>query len=114
MGKYYMLVARPHTLTGDSDAAQGQLGSGGGLAKERVAREGQGRLGGYRMLVAYRPEDRAVVPVRLRQERAGQHRTRRSGLAAGDREPLGLNHGDARVRARTATLPVCFKRSSCL
>ena len=27
---------------------------GGGLIKQRVAREGQGRSGGYRMLVAYR------------------------------------------------------------
>jgi hypothetical protein len=33
---------------------------GGGLIKQRVAREGQGRSGGYRMLVAYRAEGRAV------------------------------------------------------
>ena len=33
---------------------------GGGLTKQRVAREGQGRSGGYRMLVAYRARDRAV------------------------------------------------------
>lgn len=33
---------------------------GGGLIKQRVAREGQGRSGGYRMLVAYRAERRAV------------------------------------------------------
>lgn len=33
---------------------------GSGLIKQRVAREGQGRSGGYRMLVAYRTEDRAV------------------------------------------------------
>ena len=33
---------------------------GGGLIKQRVAREGQGRSGGYRMLVAYRGRDRAV------------------------------------------------------
>ena len=32
----------------------------GGLIKQRVAREGQGRSGGYRMLVAYRVQDRAV------------------------------------------------------
>ena len=31
-----------------------------GLIKQRVAREGQGRSGGYRMLVAYRAEGRAV------------------------------------------------------
>ena len=33
---------------------------GGGIVKQRVAREGQGRSGGYRMLVAYRAGERAI------------------------------------------------------
>lgn len=33
---------------------------GGGIIKQRVARAGQGRSGGYRMLVAYRAGNRAV------------------------------------------------------
>jgi hypothetical protein len=33
---------------------------GGGLIKQRVARKGQGRSGGYRMMIAYRVKDRAV------------------------------------------------------
>ena len=33
---------------------------GGGLIKQRVARRGQGRSGGYRMLVAYRIRERAL------------------------------------------------------
>lgn len=33
---------------------------GGGLIKQRVAREGRGRSGGYRMMVAYRTHGRAV------------------------------------------------------
>jgi len=33
---------------------------GGGLIKQRVARPGQGRSGGYRMMVAYRTKDRAI------------------------------------------------------
>ena len=33
---------------------------GGGLIKQRVARQGQGRSGGYRMIVASRAKDRAV------------------------------------------------------
>ena len=33
---------------------------GGGLIKQRVARKGQGRSGGYRMVVGYRTKDRAV------------------------------------------------------
>jgi hypothetical protein len=33
---------------------------GGGLIKQRVARRGQGRSGGFRLIVAYRHGDRAV------------------------------------------------------
>lgn len=33
---------------------------GGGVIKQRVARTGQGRSGGYRFLIAYRSGDRAV------------------------------------------------------
>lgn len=33
---------------------------GGGLIKQRVARPGKGRSGGYRVIVAYRANDRAV------------------------------------------------------
>jgi hypothetical protein len=33
---------------------------GGGLIKQRVARPGQGRSGGFRTLIAYRSETRAV------------------------------------------------------
>ncbi len=33
---------------------------GGGIIKQRVARTGQGRSGGYRLLIAYRSGDRAV------------------------------------------------------
>jgi len=33
---------------------------GGGLIKQRVARKGQGRSGGYRMIVGYRVKDRAL------------------------------------------------------
>lgn len=36
---------------------------GGGLIKQRVARPGQGRSGGYRLLMAFRPTDRAVFIV---------------------------------------------------
>ena len=33
---------------------------GGGIIKQRVGRSGQGRSGGYRMLIAYRASTRAV------------------------------------------------------
>ena len=33
---------------------------GGGIIKQRVARPGQGRSGGYRVLIAYRPKTRSV------------------------------------------------------
>lgn len=33
---------------------------GGGLIKQRVARQGEGRSGGYRTIIAYRANERAV------------------------------------------------------
>ena len=33
---------------------------GGGLIKQRVARQGRGRSGGYRMIIGYRAKNRAV------------------------------------------------------
>ena len=33
---------------------------GGGLMKQRVARPGEGKSGGYRVFIAYREQDRAV------------------------------------------------------
>ena len=43
-------------------ADRGQIDAdlGGGIIKQRVARAGQGRSGGHRMLVAYRASGRAV------------------------------------------------------
>ena len=45
-----------------SRAARGLIDAdlGGGLIKQRVARRGRGRSGGYRMLIAYRVKERAV------------------------------------------------------
>jgi hypothetical protein len=43
-------------------AARGLIDAdlGGGLIKQRVARRGRGRSGGYRMIIAYRVKERAV------------------------------------------------------
>jgi hypothetical protein len=43
-------------------AGRGQVDAdlGGGVIKQRVARAGQGRSGGYRTLIAYRSKSRAV------------------------------------------------------
>ncbi len=46
-------IARAETGLIDADL-------GGGLIKQRVARRGQGRSGGYRVIVAYRVKQRAV------------------------------------------------------
>lgn len=45
-----------------SRAARGLVDAdlGGGLIKQRVARQGRGRSGGYRTIIAYRVKDRAV------------------------------------------------------
>ncbi len=43
-------------------AEQGMVDAdlGGGVIKQRIARSGQGRAGGYRVLIAYRAADLAV------------------------------------------------------
>lgn len=43
-------------------AGRGQFDAdlGGGVIKQRIARKGQGRSGGYRSLIVYRAEDRAI------------------------------------------------------
>lgn len=41
---------------------------GRGLIKQRVARQGQGRSGGYRMIVIYRAKDPSGFSLRVRKE----------------------------------------------
>ncbi|MBI5695865.1 MAG: type II toxin-antitoxin system RelE/ParE family toxin [Nitrospirae bacterium] len=66
--KWFMRYARRENIDGNSlhdaihRAERGLLDAdlGGGIIKQRVARTGQGRSGGFRVLVAYRSGDRAV------------------------------------------------------
>ena len=66
--KWLLRYARRERITDRSlseaveRAARGLIDAdlGGGIIKQRVARQGQGRSGGYRMLVAYRAGTRAV------------------------------------------------------
>jgi hypothetical protein len=47
---------------------------GNGLIKQRVARRGAGKRGGYRTVIAFRRSARAVFFIGLREKRARQHR----------------------------------------
>ena len=58
---------------------------GGGIIKQRVARTGQGRSGGYRLLIAYRSGDRAVFLYGFGKNERDNHRGRRTGDTEGDR-----------------------------
>lgn len=60
---------------------------GGGLIKQRVARPGQGRSGGYRMIVVYRTKDRAVFLY-------GFAKSERENIEAADLEDLRLIASD--------------------
>ncbi len=55
-------IAHESLLDAIARAEQGLIDAdlGGGLIKQRIARRGQGRSGGYRMIVAYRIRNRAV------------------------------------------------------
>lgn len=65
---------------------------GGGVIKQRVARQGQGRSGGYRTLIAYRAGDLAVFLF-------GFAKSERSNIDASDLDDLqtiaGQWRGDA-------------------
>lgn len=58
-------------------AARGLIDAdlGGGIIKQRVARQGQGRSGGYRTLIAYRAGARAVFLYAFAKKRAREHRS---------------------------------------
>lgn len=66
--KWFVRFARDERISDDSlrqaieRAERGIVDAdlGGGVIKQRVARAGQGRARGYRMLIAYRAGDRAV------------------------------------------------------
>lgn len=66
--RWFARFARSERLDDDSlseaikRAARGLIDAdlGGGLIKQRVARQGRGRSGGYRMIIAYRVKERAV------------------------------------------------------
>jgi hypothetical protein len=66
--RWFTRFARRERITDDglsqaiARAEQGLIDAnlGGGVIKQRVARPGQGRSGGYRMLIAYRAKHRAV------------------------------------------------------
>ncbi len=66
--KWLVRFARREQVTDDSlreaiaRVARGIIDAdlGGGIIKQRVARLGQGRSGGHRMLIAYRAGERAV------------------------------------------------------
>lgn len=55
-------IANKALLYAVADAANGLIEAdlGGGLIKQRIARKGQGKSGGYRTIVAYRRGQRAV------------------------------------------------------
>ena len=54
---------------------------GGGLIKQRVARQGQGKSGGYRTIIAYRQGDRAVFLF-------GFAKSRRANISQADQKDL--------------------------
>lgn len=55
---------------------------GGGLIKQRVARLGGGKSGGYRTIVAYRAKNVAIFLSAFAKERPGEHWPWRSALIA--------------------------------
>lgn len=75
---------------------------GGGLIKQRVARPGGGRSGGYRVMVFYRSGDRAVFVYGFaKNDRANLNRDEVETFQAAAKVVLGLTHAqvEAEVKA---------------
>jgi hypothetical protein len=55
-------VADPTLVAAIASAEEGMIDAdlGGGLIKQRIARRGQGKSGGFRTVIAYRKRDMAV------------------------------------------------------
>jgi len=74
---------------------------GGGIIKQRVARTGKGRSGGYRLLIAYRSGSRAVFLY-------GFAKSERENIEAGELETL-REIGAAWLEAETTRLKCAIK-----
>lgn len=71
---------------------------GGGLVKQRVARRGQGKRGGYRTVIAYQRAHRAVFLLGFpKSERANIEDDELAVLKAQGREYLALNEEQIEV-----------------
>jgi hypothetical protein len=57
------------------DAERGSIAAelGGGVIKQRIARPGQGKSGGFRTLIVFRGWCQSVLRSRVREERKGEH-----------------------------------------
>jgi hypothetical protein len=85
----------------DAEAGLLEADLGGGLIKQRVARPGAGKRGGYRTIIAYRRRDRAVFLY-------GFAKNAKADLTPDEREELAeigaewLRAGDAMIAAAVA------------
>jgi hypothetical protein len=60
----------------------------GGVYKQRLARKGQGKSGGFRSIVLFRLDERAFFVFGFRKERSGESK------CAGSQEPEKPGQGD--------------------
>jgi hypothetical protein len=88
-------------------AEQGLVGAnlGGGLIKQRVARPGQGKSGGYRTVIAYRHGDRAVFLYGFaKNERANLDGDELGGWQRVGRDYLGLDDDELKAAVAASEL----------
>lgn len=107
--KWFMRYSRQerledHSLCDAIERAERRLVDadlGGGIIKQRVARTGQGRSGGYRLLIAYRSGKRAVFLY-------GFAKSERDNIEAGELETL-KEIGAAWLEAKKERLEYAIK-----
>jgi hypothetical protein len=96
--KWFARLARKQKIMGSTlvEAVQRAEGGlidadlGGGLIKQRVARQGQSRSGGFRTLIAFRSGHVAVFVYGFGKNEVEKYRRRPTRSLAGDRSRLAF------------------------
>jgi len=78
---------------------------GGGLVKQRVARDGQGRSGGYRTIIIFRAEERAIFVFGFaKNDRANISAAELAVLREAARLTLSFTLGDMEIEVESGKL----------
>ncbi len=93
-----------HDAVADMDAGRFDADLGGGVYKQRVARPGEGKSGGYRVIVCFRREERAFFVYGFPKSKRGNITTKeRDSLRKLAKILLSMNDAQLEAEVRAGT-----------